>query len=214
MVKSMKIYIQIGEKRIIDGKEYYSPDYYDDGLTFGYIYKNEKAFYENPKEICYIPEAFFDERCDKELDDREWWHTGGYTRKDLEDMLYDEDGNPIYLDGDDEEVDAKAFFRTLLWACPETYINELTYNNKTMTQFTTKEQMLDVLHYLYPNESNLEYSIRDWSHDSNRKEIVINPGHSFSKIQNAITEAGIDTNHVFVSCDSNIRLCIDNFSDK
>lgn len=82
-----------------------------------------------------------------------------------------------------------------------------------MTQFTTKEQMLDVLQYLYPREKreNLEDSIRDWGFDFCKKQIVINSGHTFAEILKAIVKAGLDVNHVIVSCDANILLCIDNY---
>ena len=125
----MKTYQNIGEKITIDGVNYYSQGESDDGLEYGYVYKNEQAFYENPDEVCYIPEYAFSgekecfvEICGKlfvaedELD--------CYTRNELENMLRDDDGKP-YLDEDLEPIEVERFFLNLHWCYPETRLNEL-----------------------------------------------------------------------------------------
>lgn len=124
---SKKDYATFGEKRVIDGKTYYSQGYYDDGLCFGCIYKNEEAFYENKDEVCYIPEGAFEDVEPIEVDGERFYpedEIGGYTRKDLEDMIVDDEGEPI-LDDEDEPIDIEYFFQTLNWCYPCTRIFEM-----------------------------------------------------------------------------------------
>lgn len=117
-------YLLIGQKIVHEGKTLYAPEYYDDGLTDGFFYKDEKAFNEDRNAVCYIPEAYFDDELPTVIiDDVAFFdiESYGYTRDSLERLLEgeeDDEGNPISVN---------SFFCGLLWACPETYLNELTY---------------------------------------------------------------------------------------
>lgn len=121
-------YILIGEKTVLDGKTLFSPGYYSDGLTFGHIFKNEKAFREDRNAVCYIPEYGFDEDAEPVvIDGVEYYDEDdvlSYTRADLEAMITDDNGNLVYEDEDGRELDIECFFQSLKWACPETYLYE------------------------------------------------------------------------------------------
>lgn len=118
-------YLQVGKKITIEGENYYSADYNGDCCSNGFIYKSEKAFKENPDEVCYIPEYAFVEASKDFPDDilcidgEKYLPVGGYTRKDLEALIEGE------VDCDGDPLDVEAFFNELLWAYPETYLNEI-----------------------------------------------------------------------------------------
>ena len=57
-----------GKHIVIDGVNYFSNEYFGDGLSNGYVYKNEQAFCENPDEVCYIPEAAFSDATPVTID--------------------------------------------------------------------------------------------------------------------------------------------------
>lgn len=122
-MKSKK-YLLIGQKIVRDGKTLYAPEYYDDGITDGDFFKDEKAFHEDRDAVCYIPEAYFeDERPAAIVDDVVFFDVGayGYTRAQLEILVegeVDEEGNPIKVED---------FFGELLWQCPEVKLEEWTY---------------------------------------------------------------------------------------
>lgn len=116
-----KEYLTIGKKITIGGMEFFQQGFYDDGITFGSIYKNERAFCEQPDEICYVPESSFDFGNLIIYNGEEYHDTGGYTRKDLELLLENED------DCDGEAIDIEYFFDKLCWASPEVYLNEMQY---------------------------------------------------------------------------------------
>lgn len=103
-------YLMVGELKIVDGVKYFKCDNYDDGWTFGYIYKNEEAYIKDWDAICYIPEACFDE-VEPDEDDFAVV-SGGYSHNDLLSMCC---GNREWCD---------YLFSQLKWACPETYLNE------------------------------------------------------------------------------------------
>lgn len=117
-------YQTYGERRMIDGVAHYSQGYRDDGMTYGYVYWNERTFMEQPDEVCYIPEHAFDNVQPVRVDGTDYYpaeEVGGYTRRDLEAMVdgeTDEDGDAISVDD---------FFRSLFWCFPETRLMELTY---------------------------------------------------------------------------------------
>ncbi len=113
-----------GKKITIDGDIYYSNAYFFNGAEYGGIFKDEKAFKEDPKAVCYIPEHAFDDAEGIEVDGETYYDVTGYTREDLENLIEgetDEEGDPI---------DIEHFFYNLLWAYPETYLSEITYNKK------------------------------------------------------------------------------------
>lgn len=49
-------YLKIGELKIIDGEAFVKPDYYDDSLTAGNIFKDAEAYDKDWDAICYVPE--------------------------------------------------------------------------------------------------------------------------------------------------------------
>lgn len=115
-----KYYEIAGKKATQDGQAFYQNEYYSfDGLSYGYIFKDEKAFKENPKEVCYIPEHAFDDAEEVIIDGETYYAVDGYTRESLEELIkgeVDEEGEPIEIED---------FFNILEWAYPETYINEM-----------------------------------------------------------------------------------------
>lgn len=120
--------LQIGLKSEFNGTTLYSPEYYDDGLSFGRVYKNYKAFYENPDEVCYVPESEFEDNPDvHEIDGRLFYEVQGYTRNDLELLSKPYDDEP-YIDEDGNTIDAEAIFDGVWWQSPETYFNEIVYD--------------------------------------------------------------------------------------
>lgn len=123
-------YLQVGKKITIDGENWYSRDYYNDGCCGGCFYKNEKAFKENPDEVCYIPEYGFsnehwtgdDEPTTKKIDGETFYRNiEGYTRRDLEKLV---DG---HVDCEGEPIEVEWFFDELLWMHPETRLDEIAY---------------------------------------------------------------------------------------
>lgn len=118
-----------GQHIVVDGVNYFSKAYFGDGLSNGFVYKNEKAFCENPDEICYIPEAAFDGCEPKTIDGIDYYSqedVGGYTRKDLENLVKDENGN-YDTDSDGNIIDEGILFYSLYWCFPETRMNEIYY---------------------------------------------------------------------------------------
>ena len=110
----------VGKKITINGETFYSQEYFSyDGLSYGYIFKDERAFYENPEEVCYIPEHAFDDAEEIVVNGEMFYAVNGYTREDLEELIknrVDEEGEPI---------DIEYFFDKLVWAYPETYLEEM-----------------------------------------------------------------------------------------
>lgn len=117
-------YVMIGEKAVLDGKTLFAPDYHSDGSNFGTIFKDEKAFREDRDAICYIPEHAFDDVEPITVNGKEFYDVDGYTRADLEALITDEEGALLYEDEEGAKLDIDHFFSILLWAYPETYLNE------------------------------------------------------------------------------------------
>lgn len=117
-------YQTYGERRMIDGDAHYSQGYRSDGMTYGYVYWNERVFMEQPDEVCYIPEHAFDDATAVTVDGEDYYpadEVGGYTRRDLERMLEGE------TDEDGDAITVEDFFHSLFWCYPETRLMELTY---------------------------------------------------------------------------------------
>lgn len=111
-----------GKKITINGETFYSQEYFSfDGLSYGMIFKDERAFYENPDEVCYIPEHAFDDAEEIVVNDETFYAVDGYTRENLEELIKNE------VDEDGEPIDIEYFFNRLVWACPETYLEEMAY---------------------------------------------------------------------------------------
>ena len=117
-----KEYQNVGEKRIINGETFYSQGTATDGMEYGYVYKNEQAFYEQPDEICYIPEHAFDDIDFCEMNGEKFYRAeevDGYTRRQLEELIANE------IDEDGEPINIEYFFQSLYWCYPETKLNEI-----------------------------------------------------------------------------------------
>lgn len=105
-----KEYLKLGELQIRDGASFVKREVFDDGLTFGSIFKDEEAYEKDWDAICYIPEAFF---ADIEPDKDGFYQIdGGYTHNDFLRLC---NGNRELCDD---------FFQQCVWACPETYWHE------------------------------------------------------------------------------------------
>ena len=103
-------YIKIGELKVVNGETFVKPDYFDDGLTSGNIFKDEEAYEKDWGAICYVPEATF---IGEKSDSDGFYNITGITHNELLDSCH---GNREWCD---------ALFSQLKWACPETYLDEL-----------------------------------------------------------------------------------------
>lgn len=115
---------QAGRRIVKDGATYFTNDYLSiDGLGYGYVFKDERAFREDPKAVCYIPEYGFADAEEVEIDGERCYRAeevDGYTREQLEALV---DGE---VDCDTGEViPLDYFFWKLEWAYPETYLMEM-----------------------------------------------------------------------------------------
>lgn len=115
---------QAGRCIVKDGRTYFTNEYLSiDGLGYGYVYKNEQAFKEDPKAVCYIPEYGFADAEEVEIDGQRCYpadEVDAYTREDLEALVgenVDEDTGEI--------INIDYFFWKLEWAYPETYLMEM-----------------------------------------------------------------------------------------
>ena len=115
---------QAGRCIVKDGRTYFTNEYLSiDGCGYGYVYKNEKAFKEDPKAVCYIPEHAFDDVETVTIDGEECYPAEAldtYSREELERMIEGE------TDADtDKPIDIEYFFWKLEWAYPSTYLMEM-----------------------------------------------------------------------------------------
>lgn len=107
-------YLKIGEIKIVDDEIFIKPDYIDDGLAFGCIFKNEEAYEKDWDAICYVPEYAFK---DVEVDADGFASVSGVTHNQLLDMCC---GNREWCD---------YLFSKLMWAYPDTYMDEWEDND-------------------------------------------------------------------------------------
>jgi hypothetical protein len=119
-----KEYQQAGKRIVKDGAAYFTNEYFSiDGLGYGYVFKDEKAFRNDPKAVCYIPENGFCEAEEVMIDGERCYpqdQVSAYTREDLEALVNEE------VDCDTGEViPIEYFFWKLEWAYPETYLAEM-----------------------------------------------------------------------------------------
>ena len=85
-----KEYRTYGERRVVNGVTYYSQGCCSDGMEYGWVFKDERAFAEQPDEVCYIPEHAFDDVEPIEIDGERFYpvdSVGGYTRRQLEELV-------------------------------------------------------------------------------------------------------------------------------
>lgn len=102
-------YVKIGELRIVDGDVSVKQGYFDDGLAFGRIFKDEEIYRLNWDAVCYVPEQGFSGIPD----DEGFYHNfDGFTHNDLLRIC---NGNRELCD---------ALFDDLKWAYPSTYAFE------------------------------------------------------------------------------------------
>ena len=120
-------YNNAGSKIALNGVNYYSQESCSNGCDYGFVYKNEQAFHDDPDEVCYIPEHAFDDVIPIDVDGVDYYCEellDCYTRRDLERMLLDDDGKP-FLDEDGDPIDVESFFHSLFWCYPSTRLNEI-----------------------------------------------------------------------------------------
>lgn len=101
-------YLKIGTVKKSDGEYRFKPGHHDDGLDYGYIFKDEEAYHNDWDAPCYVPEAAFD----VEPDENGFAEVDYYSHNDL----------LLLCNGNRELCDY--FFGQCKWACPETYWNE------------------------------------------------------------------------------------------
>lgn len=106
---SKKEYLKIGEAKVVNGEVRIKPDYYDDGITDGVIFKDEDAYENDWSAVCYVPEFGFDGNSP----DNEGFYSefDGYTHNDL----------LALCEGNRERCD-RLFHTECLWAYPTTYL--------------------------------------------------------------------------------------------
>lgn len=106
-----KEYFKVGEAKVENGQVCIQPDYYDDGITDGNIFKDAEAYEKDWNAVCYVPEyGFEDEGPDKDG----FYHSfEGFTHNDLLELCH---GNREWCD--------HLFHAQCLWAYPGTYIED------------------------------------------------------------------------------------------
>lgn len=110
-------YLKIGRCREVDGEIQYKPEYHSDGISYGYIFKDEEAYEKDWGATCYISEYAFE----NELEDGFFSETFGYSHNDLLRLC---NGNRELCD---------CLFNKMCWAYPETYLDE--YDDEDLAYF-------------------------------------------------------------------------------
>lgn len=105
-----KGYLKIGEKKLVGSGLMFKPDYYDDGLAYGRIFKDREAYEKDWDAICYVHETAFDGTV---IDSDGFCEASGITHNEILGMCR---GNREWCD---------YMFEKFIWACPETYLHEL-----------------------------------------------------------------------------------------
>lgn len=104
-------YLKVGETKVVNGEVCIKPDYFDDGLTCGTIFKDEETYDNDWYAVCYVPEYGFEkENIDNEGFFQEF---DGYTHNDLLELCM---GNREWCD--------YLFHDQCKWAYPSTYIED------------------------------------------------------------------------------------------
>lgn len=90
----------------------------------GFIFKDKKAFNDNPDEICYIPECAWDYGDNRGMLSVELAKKHGETRNTIRQQVKDAWGEDYMLT--DEQIDylAEDVFQLADWACIDTYLAE------------------------------------------------------------------------------------------
>lgn len=105
----------IGKIKYVDGQLWVNPEYLTDGITYGVVYKNYKAYFDNWDEVCYVPEHGYQK--DSKDKDGYYHECDGYTHNDL-----------LALCGYNREF-CDYLFDNLMWAYPETHLVEWDDSN-------------------------------------------------------------------------------------
>lgn len=105
----------IGEKKTINGINYYRGDYCSDG----YCYKDDDAFISG-KGVCYIPEFSFDDEEEYEDGFVPESELLTYTREDLE--------SEINYCGMDGLISVEQLYYALTWQTPQVELNEIGFD--------------------------------------------------------------------------------------
>ena len=116
-----KDYLMIGERILIGDREYFSPDYWNDGLSYGTFFKDERAFVERPDSVCYVPESHFEDRDPIFIRKRDFYCVDGYSRNQLQDLIVS------WSDFYGGTCDIRYLFDSLTWMSPDTRLNEMFY---------------------------------------------------------------------------------------
>lgn len=108
----------------------------------GFIFKDKKAFNDNPDEICYIPECAWDYGDNRGMLSVELAKKYGETRNTIRQQIKDAWGEDYMLT--DEQIDylTEDVFQLADWACIATYLAEnfeiediIEFNSGVFTQF-------------------------------------------------------------------------------
>jgi hypothetical protein len=108
----------------------------------GIIFKDKKAFNDNPDEICYIPECAWDYGDNRGMLSVELAKKHGETRNTIRQQVKDAWGEDYMLT--DEQIDylTEDVFHLADWACIDTYLAEnfeiedvIEFNSGVFTQF-------------------------------------------------------------------------------
>lgn len=108
----------------------------------GFIFKDKKAFNDNPDEICYIPECAWDYGDNRGMLSVELAKEHGETRNTIRQQVKDAWGEDYMLT--DEQIDylTEDVFYLADWACIATYLAEnfeiedvIEFNSGVFTQF-------------------------------------------------------------------------------
>jgi hypothetical protein len=108
----------------------------------GFIFKDKKAFNDNPDEICYIPECAWDYGDNRGMLSVELAKKHGETRNTIRQQVKDAWGEDYMLT--DEQIDylTEDVFHLADWACIDTYLAEnfeiedvIEFNSGVFTQF-------------------------------------------------------------------------------
>lgn len=118
-MKKNKEYLKVGELKVVGEEILIKPGSYDNGLDFGNIFKDEEAYEKDWDAVCYVPEYAFD---DMEPDNEGFYDVYGYSHNDL-----------LVLCNNNSEMCDWLFHDKLIWAYPETYMNEL--DNEDLAYF-------------------------------------------------------------------------------
>lgn len=115
------MYPTIGQLKEYKSKILVKPEWYDDGYTWGNIYKNGSNYEKDWDAVCYIPESHFSEATPNSNGYYSGVYETGFTHNDLLKMCF---GNEYMCD---------ALFQELSWTSPDVCLNE--WDDDTIAYF-------------------------------------------------------------------------------